>query len=44
LESRAALQQYFEGPAPVLFAEQRKPFEQHLRMERNWGPIDARLP
>src|SRR5262245_40806715 len=44
VESRAALQRYFDGPAPARFAQERKPFEHHLRMERNWGTVDAAVP
>ena len=35
-----ALQRYFDSPAPKQYAEQRKPFEHHLRTERAWGAID----
>ena len=44
LESQAALRRYFDGPAPAKFAQERKAFEHHLRMERDFGAIDARLP
>jgi hypothetical protein len=44
LESKAALQDYFDGPAPAKFAHERKPFEHHLRMERDFGPVDASVP
>ena len=44
LESKAALQRYFDGQAPAKFARERKPFEHHLRMERDFGAIDARVP
>lgn len=44
LESRAALQRYYDSPAPARFAEERKPFEHHLRMERVFGAVDARIP
>jgi hypothetical protein len=44
LESREALQRYFDGPAPPRFAIERKPFDHHLRMERVWGAVDYRLP
>ena len=40
LDSREALQRYFESPAPKRYAEERKPFEHHLRTERAWGAID----
>jgi hypothetical protein len=43
LESREALQRYFEGPAPKRYAEERKPFEQHLRTERACGAVDFRI-
>ncbi|MEO8713532.1 MAG: DUF4286 family protein [Acetobacteraceae bacterium] len=43
LDSREALQRYFDGPAPPRFAEERKPFQHHIRMERDWGAIDARI-
>ena len=43
LESAAALRRYFDSPAPAKFAQERKPFEHHLRMERNFGAIDARV-
>jgi hypothetical protein len=39
LESREALLRYFESDAPKQYAAERKPFEQHLRMERNWGTL-----
>jgi|SRR5262245_23342777 len=41
LESRDALQAYFNGPAPARFAQERKPFEHHLCMDRSWGVVDA---
>ena len=41
VESKAALQRYFDGPAPAKFAQQRKQFEHHLRMERVFGAVDA---
>jgi len=44
LESKAALQRYFDGPAQAKFAQERKPFEHHLRMERSSGAVDARVP
>jgi len=44
LESRQSLQAYFDGPAPARFAQERKPFEHHLRMDRSWGAVDAALP
>jgi quinol monooxygenase YgiN len=44
LESKAALQRYVDGPAPAKFAQERKPFEHHLRMERASGAVDARIP
>ena len=37
LESREALLRYFESDAPKQYAEERKPFEQHLRTERALG-------
>ncbi len=40
LESREALQRYFDSPAPKRYAEERKPFEHHLRTDRAWGAID----
>ena len=40
LESREALQRYFDSPAPQRYAQERKPFEQHLRTDRAWGAID----
>ena len=40
LESRDALLRYFESDAPKQYAVERKPFEQHLRTERDWGAID----
>jgi hypothetical protein len=43
LESRDALMRYFESDAPKRYAEERKPFEQHLRTERGWGDIDFRI-
>jgi hypothetical protein len=44
LASQAALQRYFDGPAPAKFAQERKPFEHHLRMERASGAVDAGIP
>jgi hypothetical protein len=44
LQSQAALQRYVDGPAPSKFAQERKPFEHHLRMERVFGAIDAAIP
>ena len=44
LASQAALQRYFDGPAPAKFAQERKPFEHHLRMERASGAVDAAIP
>ena len=43
LESREALMRYFESDAPKRYAQERKPFEQHLRTERAWGAIDFRI-
>ena len=40
LDSREALQSYFDSPAPQQYAQERKPFEHHLRTERAWGAID----
>ncbi len=40
LESREALMRYFDSDAPQRYAEERKPFEHHLRTERGWGPVD----
>lgn len=40
LESREALMRYFESDAPKRYAEERKPFERHLRTDRSWGAID----
>jgi hypothetical protein len=40
VESQAALQAYFDGPMPKQFAIERRPFEQHLRMDRWWGDVD----
>lgn len=37
LESRTALDRYLVSPIHESFAEQRKPFEGMLRMERSWG-------
>ena len=34
---------YFESDAPKRYAQERKPFEQHLRTERAWGAIDFRI-
>jgi hypothetical protein len=39
LDSREALLRYFDSDAPKQYAAERKPFEQHLRMERNWGTL-----
>jgi len=44
LASQAALQRYFDGPAPAKFAQERNPFEHHLRMERASGAVDAGIP
>jgi len=43
LESRDALMRYFESPAPKQYAQERKPFEHHLRTDRAWGEIDFRI-
>ncbi len=43
LESREALMRYFESPAPKQYAQERKPFEHHLRTDRAWGEIDSRI-
>ena len=43
LESREALMRYFESDAPKRYAEERKPFEQHLRTERSFGEIDFKI-
>jgi len=43
LDSREALMRYFDSPAPKKYAEERKPFEHHLRTERAWGEIDFRI-
>ena len=43
LESRDALMRYFESPAPQQYAQERKPFEHHLRTDRAWGEIDFRI-
>ena len=43
LESREALMRYFESPAPKQYAQERKPFEHHLRTDRAWGEIDFRI-
>jgi len=40
LDSRDALLRYFESDAPKQYAAERKPFEQHLRMERSWGSLE----
>ncbi|HEX3349472.1 MAG TPA: DUF4286 family protein [Acetobacteraceae bacterium] len=40
LDSLGALHAYMSGPAPRRFAEERKPFEAHMRMDRCWGEID----
>jgi heme-degrading monooxygenase HmoA len=42
-ESHEALQRYFESDAPKQYAEERKPFEQHLRTDRVWGAVDFRI-
>ena len=44
LRSQAALQHYVDGPSPAKFAQERKPFEHHLRMERVFGAVDAAIP
>jgi hypothetical protein len=44
LASQASLERYFASPFPAKFAAERAPFEHHLRMERDWGHIDLRLP
>ena len=43
LESREALQRYFDSPAPRQYAEERVPFEHQLRTERAWGAVDFRI-
>ncbi len=43
VDLRDALQRYFDGPASPRFAEERKPFAHHLRTERAWGAVDARI-
>jgi hypothetical protein len=43
LESREALMRYFASDAPKRFAEERKPFEHHLRTERAWGSVDFKV-
>ena len=40
LDSREALQRYFDSPAPQQYAQEREPFEHHLRTDRAWGAID----
>jgi Domain of unknown function (DUF4286) len=43
LESREALMRYFDSPAPKQYAQERKPFEHHLRTDRAWGEVDFRI-
>lgn len=43
LESREALMRYFESDAPKRYAQERKRFEQYLRTERGWGPVDFKI-
>lgn len=40
LDSRESLLAYFDSDAPKRYAVERKPFEQYLRMERNFGALD----
>jgi hypothetical protein len=44
LESQRALEAYFASALPAKFAGERKPFEHHLRMERDWGHVDFHVP
>ena len=42
LESRAALQAYFaRADLQAKFAEERRPFQDALRIERSWGEVEA---
>lgn len=43
LESREALMRYLQSDAPKRYAEERKPFDRHLRTERVWGAVDFRI-
>ena len=41
VESKAALQRYFDGPRPPSSRSSASKFEHHLRMERVFGAVDA---
>ena len=40
VDSPDSLQRYFNGPSPARYAEERRPYQQYLRMERCWGDVD----
>jgi hypothetical protein len=44
LVSRQALHRYFDAPAPARQTRARKAVDHHIRMERDRGAIDARIP
>ncbi|HEY5209714.1 MAG TPA: DUF4286 family protein [Stellaceae bacterium] len=43
LESRAALERYFNSPARERFAEEGKPFAAVMRTERGWGTVESSI-
>jgi hypothetical protein len=44
LESKAAYQRYFDSTALTKFPRERQPFAYHLKMERDSGASDVRIP
>ena len=40
LESRAALEAYFQNPIRDKFAKEAEPFAHLMRAERSWGEVD----
>ncbi len=43
LESREALERYFNSPARQRFTEEGKPFQTVMRAERAWGKVEASI-
>jgi len=43
LESREALERYFNSPARARFTEEGKPFQNVMRTERSWGRVVASI-
>ena len=43
VQSRPALEDYFNGAARARFGEEGKQFQHVLRAERAWGTVDARI-